>query len=209
MSHFGPPGLPGAPSGLLHDVLSIVRGVRQGLVYGAKIRAPHASVMVFLFRDGTFVEKLRVILKLTVQHAKNLAKFTGMYKSMLLLLRLALGDAGRQAHPALAGGVAGAVVFGAGDAVTKQITMYTFARVALGVVNWMVERDMLPNAPKEGNALYAALTWAAVMYLFEHDRHTMNRSMVNSMQFLYHDANQYPLTANPLEWLATPSGPRA
>ena len=51
-----------------HDILAILKGFRngidlccpieanvKGLVYGAKIRAPHAAVMVFLFRTGTSV----------------------------------------------------------------------------------------------------------------------------------------------------------
>ena len=35
-----------------HDVLSLVKGFRNGLVYGAKVRFPHALVMTFLFRRG-------------------------------------------------------------------------------------------------------------------------------------------------------------
>ena len=35
-----------------HDVLAIVKGARNGLVYGAKIRFPHALVMSLLFRSG-------------------------------------------------------------------------------------------------------------------------------------------------------------
>ena len=32
--------------------LAILKGLRNGLVYGVKIRAPHAFVMTFLFRSG-------------------------------------------------------------------------------------------------------------------------------------------------------------
>lgn len=39
-------------SSLLHDLLSIVKGFRNGIVYGAKIRLPHAFVMTFLFQNG-------------------------------------------------------------------------------------------------------------------------------------------------------------
>ena len=41
-----------------HDILSIIKGCRNGAVYGAKIRFPHALVMTFLFRDGTCVHPL-------------------------------------------------------------------------------------------------------------------------------------------------------
>lgn len=36
---------------LIHDLLAIIKGFRNGLVYGAKIRFPHALVMTFLFRN--------------------------------------------------------------------------------------------------------------------------------------------------------------
>ena len=38
-----------------HDLLAIVKGARNGLVYGAKIRFPHALVMSLLFRSGRSV----------------------------------------------------------------------------------------------------------------------------------------------------------
>jgi peroxisomal membrane protein 4 len=40
---------------LVHDVLAILKGLRNGLVYGAKIRFPHALVMTFLFRDDPYL----------------------------------------------------------------------------------------------------------------------------------------------------------
>jgi peroxisomal membrane protein 4 len=35
-----------------HDHLAILKGTRNGLVYGAKIRFPHALVMAILFGRG-------------------------------------------------------------------------------------------------------------------------------------------------------------
>ncbi|XP_029358693.1 peroxisomal membrane protein 4 isoform X2 [Echeneis naucrates] len=32
--------------------LAVLKGFRNGVVYGAKIRAPHALVMTFLFKSG-------------------------------------------------------------------------------------------------------------------------------------------------------------
>lgn len=36
-----------------HDLLSIVKGFRSGVVYGAKVRFPHALVMTILFKTGS------------------------------------------------------------------------------------------------------------------------------------------------------------
>ncbi|KAK5985779.1 hypothetical protein GCK32_021384, partial [Trichostrongylus colubriformis] len=34
-------------------LLAALKGLRNGIIYGAQIRAPHALVMVFLFGEGT------------------------------------------------------------------------------------------------------------------------------------------------------------
>ena len=34
-------------------VLGILKGMRNGVVYGTKIRAPHAFVMTMVFKNGT------------------------------------------------------------------------------------------------------------------------------------------------------------
>lgn len=35
-----------------HDYLAILKGARSGLVYGAKVRFPHALIMAILFGRG-------------------------------------------------------------------------------------------------------------------------------------------------------------
>jgi peroxisomal membrane protein 4 len=35
-----------------HDYLAILKGARNGIVYGAKVRFPHALVMAILFGRG-------------------------------------------------------------------------------------------------------------------------------------------------------------
>jgi len=39
----------------LHDYLSIVKGARNGFVYGVKVRFPHALIMAILFGRGEYV----------------------------------------------------------------------------------------------------------------------------------------------------------
>jgi peroxisomal membrane protein 4 len=55
-------GMLGSPSissatlaSILRDFLTILKGFRNGLVYGAKIRLPHALVMTLLFRPESYV----------------------------------------------------------------------------------------------------------------------------------------------------------
>lgn len=70
-----------------HDVLAIAKGARNGAVYGAKVRFPHALVMVFLFRAGTLRQKVDLVYRATRTHARNLAKFATIYKTTCYVLK--------------------------------------------------------------------------------------------------------------------------
>ncbi|KZF23814.1 peroxisomal membrane protein 4 [Xylona heveae TC161] len=132
------------------DLLAVVKAARNGAVYGAKIRFPHALVMVFLFRSGTVRERLRLVLKATRQHARNLAKFAAIYKFSLIVLRqLSLFNdrttPGGKPDEArydtfIAGLIGGYYVFGRGiqSSVNQQIVIYVFARVVLALAKLAV-----------------------------------------------------------------------
>ncbi|KAI9656938.1 MAG: hypothetical protein M1831_004486 [Alyxoria varia] len=147
--------------------LTLLKAFRNGLVYGTKVRFPHALVMVFLFRSGTLREKLTAILKATRQHAKNLAVFAFTYKGLMLLLRkfseltAARGVAGagkgkvggreKGSDSFLAGLAAGYFVFARNAAarnssVNQQIVIYVFARVILGLAKLLFLTPSHPSA---------------------------------------------------------------
>ncbi|KAI9884486.1 MAG: rRNA-binding ribosome biosynthesis protein rpf2 [Watsoniomyces obsoletus] len=156
------------------STLAIVKAARNGLVYGAKVRFPHALVMVFLFRTGTVADKLRLILRATRQHARNLAIYASLYKFTLYMLRttrstpslpatssagsgplqLSLPSTapklGREARydTFLAGLIGGYVVFGRGSqsSVNQQITIYVFARVVLALAKLASSMLLQPDA---------------------------------------------------------------
>lgn len=74
-----------SPTNELAAILSACLG---GGRYGVKIRFPHALVMTSLFRrDLTANEKIRTVLKLTREHARNLAAFAALYKTILAILK--------------------------------------------------------------------------------------------------------------------------
>ena len=81
-----------------HDYLAILKGARNGFVYGVKVRFPHALIMAVLFGRGesvtlldvsnyemadhgpfSWMTRLRTIYRATRQHALNLAKFVSLY----------------------------------------------------------------------------------------------------------------------------------
>ena len=148
----------------------------------------HAFVMTFLFRSGSVASKLRLVADLTRQHATNLCTFVALYKSLLLLLRKVHGDKERSADAFAAGVVGGFAVFGRDTSVNNQIVLYLLSRIAVGAAKLARERvaEHVPTPPPGRTfPLVAALTWGVVMWLFRHERHTLQGSLQASMQYLY------------------------
>ncbi|KAI9663605.1 MAG: hypothetical protein M1821_007095 [Bathelium mastoideum] len=185
------------------DLLALLKGFRNGLVYGTKVRFPHALVMVFLFRTGTLRSKLALILKSTRTHARNLALFALTYKSTLLLLKNSRASCTESAPDTfLAGLVGGYAVFGRGiqSSVNQQIVIYVFARVVLALAKLSIapreqgglgilgaarnEEEVRGGVSRRAWPVFASLSWACVMYLFRWHPDTLQPSLRSSMKYM-------------------------
>ncbi|KAL9079307.1 MAG: hypothetical protein Q9157_001783 [Trypethelium eluteriae] len=191
------------------DLLALLKGLRNGAVYGTKVRFPHALVMVFLFRTGTLREKARIIFKATRQHARNLALFALTYKSSLLALKYVRPERKEAQYDTfLAGLIGGYTIFGRGiqSSVNQQIVIYIFARVVLALAKLSIApRD--PAVPGGGGLglirdedgviskrawpIFASLSWASVMYLFRYHPDTLQPSLRSSMKYIYENADHW------------------
>ncbi|KAF2773317.1 peroxisomal membrane protein 4 [Teratosphaeria nubilosa] len=202
-----------------HDLLVLVKSIRNGLMYGTKVRFPHALVMVFLFRSGTLREKIWLIFKATRQHATNLAKFALLYKSGMLLLKGVNGDKEESIHTFLAGLVGGYWTFGHGRAgassVNQQIVIYVFARVCLALAKLAVQppgdnslvggsygghggkglfgfnEEQLALIRRNAWPVFASVSWASVMWLFRWYPETLQPSLRSSMSYIYANADKW------------------
>ncbi|GAA6063947.1 hypothetical protein JCM10212_002145 [Sporobolomyces blumeae] len=197
-----------------HDILAILKGARNGLVYGARVRGPHALVMSLIFQSGSLQQRLKYVFKATKQHSLNLAKFVAIYKTCLLVQKTLAGGKQRSLDTFFAGLVGGWCVFGERNAVNEQIVLYVVSRVITSFLprsgppappappasaRPTVAADGFPLPPgypypksRPPNAkvfeVYAALAWGVVMYLFRERRDTLHGGMVHSMQYLYNDS---------------------
>ncbi|XP_006860741.1 PREDICTED: peroxisomal membrane protein 4 [Chrysochloris asiatica] len=171
-----------------HAVLAMLKGFRNGVVYGAKIRAPHALVMTFLFRSGSFRDKLRAILQATYTHSRNLAYFVFIYKGLCALQSQVQG-ATYQAHSFLAAFIGGLLVFRENNNVNSQINMYITSRVLSALCRLGVEKGYIPEPRWEPFPMVTAVMWGLVLWLFEYHRHTLQPSLQSSMTYLYDDSN--------------------
>lgn len=198
----------------LYPLLVILKSARNGAVYGAKVRFPHALVMVFMFRSGTFREKVGLVLKATRQHASNLARFAVVYKTTMLVLSLLNpkrpGKEGSY-DTFFAGALGGYTVFGRGNPgpVKQQIVIYVFARVMLALAKLSVESpSFTSNTPTptiftqrfspetrakiQENAwpVFASLSWAFVMYVFRWQPESIQNSLKSSMKYMYVESSR-------------------
>ncbi|KAH8591937.1 peroxisomal membrane protein-like protein [Bisporella sp. PMI_857] len=179
--------------------LAIVKGARNGAVYGAKVRFPHALVMIFMFRSGTVQEKLSLIFKATRTHATNLAKYATIYKSMMLLLKTINGGKEQSFDTFLAGLTGGYLVFGRRSkrghvsSVSKQIVIFVFARVVLSLAKLSIQPragiiknpQLTKRISHDAWPVFAALSWASVMWLFRWYPETVQMGLRSSMDYIY------------------------
>ncbi|KAF2662885.1 peroxisomal membrane protein 4 [Lophiostoma macrostomum CBS 122681] len=193
-----------------HDVLTLVKGIRNGIVYGTKVRFPHAVVMIFLFRSGSFRSKCWLVFKATRQHARNLGLFALVYKSCMLLLRHTSPTSSERHYDSfIAGLLGGYTVFGRTihNSVSQQIVIYVFARVMLALAKIAVQPRAAGELKGGGGGLgglgliqneglrrevvrnawpaFASLSWAMVMYVFRWHPETVQSSLRSSMSYIY------------------------
>jgi len=184
---------------IFDDAAEVVRGFRNGVTYGMKIRFPHSCVMEYLY--GTSYEKsARSIFNKTKSHALRLGSFVACFKLVMIIQRRLQGGEETRLHHFIAGLVGGGIVFGDKTSVVHQINLYVFARVMMGFIRMIAELakrtathtkptvKLAPNSYK----MFGALTWGLVMYLFEYKEHYISRSMASSMHFLYHNPKPFP-----------------
>ncbi|KAF5382891.1 hypothetical protein D9757_006290 [Collybiopsis confluens] len=198
-----------------HDYLAILKGARNGFVYGVKVRFPHALVMSILVilqvYPGSELElitpfvmsRLKVIYRATKQHAFNLAKFVSLYKALLLLQKRVNGGKERSADTFIAGLLGGYLVFGERTAVNEQIVLYVMARVVASFLPRTGSYSASPQSPRASAtvkpipphpkyfAVLAAVAWGAVMWLFKERGETIQPGMFNSMTYLYRDSESW------------------
>ncbi|SLM40711.1 hypothetical protein LPUS_11551 [Lasallia pustulata] len=161
------------------EVLALLKAARNGAVYGAKVRFPHALVMIFLFRNDTY------------------------HKTPGSKPRESRSD------PFVAGLIGGYAVFGRGSqsSVNQQIVIYVFARVVLALAKLAVQQPqergygmgrvmVMPEGWKKGVArnawpVFAAVSWGAVMWLFRWHPETLQPSLRSSMKYIYTNADHW------------------
>lgn len=174
---------------LASDILRIVKGINNGISYGAKVRFMHSLVMSILFMKGSLQSKVRKILKLTVEHSLRLGVFVGAYKTVEIILRRLEGKKA-PIHTFVAG-IIGALVINldADSPVNQQITLYIISRVIFGGAKTMQQKKMIPSF--NIFRVMSMVSWALVMYIYARNKVSLQDSMRQSMDFLYLQSDKF------------------
>ncbi|KAM3077513.1 hypothetical protein ACMFMG_006852 [Clarireedia jacksonii] len=194
------------------EFLAVLKGARSGAVYGAKVRFPHALVMILLFRSGTLREKIGLIFRATSTHAQNLAKYATVYKATMLALKYSGSNRGQEGKwdTFFAGLLGGYVVFGRRSkkghvsSVSKQIVIFVFARVCLALAQLAVKpssgiirsQELADRISHDAWPVFAALSWGSVMWLFRWHPDTIQSGLKSSMDYIYVQSDHWDSLRN-------------
>ena len=156
-------------------------------------------------------------MRATRMHATNLATFVFLYKSVLLLQKKFNGGKVHKADTFIAGLIGGYTVFGDRNHVNEQVRFMCYSTfdphdtsvqivlyVTSRVVATIIPRAYPPPPPSASTpypqpvppssthfSIFAALTWGAVMYLFNERNHAIQTGMWSSMNYLYRDSDHW------------------
>jgi peroxisomal membrane protein 4 len=172
-----------------HDncLISALRGLRNGMYYGGKVRLVHSLVMTILFKEGPLLDKIKSVIKLTCEHAINLGLFVLIYKSTVCILRQLFKSKSKIIN-FLAGLVGSYFMWTKKGAVNMQIMLYLLSRNILAVSNMIAEK-YFPNV--QGFPIASMIVWGVVMFLFEYNPKSLQQSLESSMQFIYKESDKY------------------
>lgn len=176
-----------------------LHGFRNGLIYGVKIRLPHAIIMTLLFKEGPWQSKLSTILRLTYEHGFGLAKYVGVYKFVSALLARYFSSKLMVAF--VSGCTGGYLAFQRESLVNSQIILYLTARALVSAIKVCWFSKIQPTIPKpisdfiSRNAFswHAMLAWGIGMCLWEMQKQDPTHAIVSysvliSSQYLYEDS---------------------
>lgn len=169
-------------------IISSLRGLRNGIYYGGRIRLMHSLVMAILFRTGNPKKIFIEIITNTYHHAKSLGLYVFFYKSLVCILNK-IRKKRSKTHSLISGFLIGFLIFGLNkNSINYQIILYLLSRVIVGGVQRFAKRKKIGKM--KFFPYLAMFCWATVMLLFEHNKKALQSSLASSLQFLFKDSEK-------------------
>mmetsp|Transcript_13890 Transcript_13890/g.43531 ORF Transcript_13890/g.43531 Transcript_13890/m.43531 type:complete len:239 (-) Transcript_13890:484-1200(-) len=166
-----------------------LQGGRNGVLYASKTRFVDGVLKGLLHSRTSKLDTFVRILDDTIEHAGSLGGFSLLYKVMMSLLQRTYQS---RWHPALAGFLGGALVWGNESRFTETLNLYICSRALFALAKTCTARaqlSILPKLPISPFRLWAAMAWALVMLLFEEGA-PLQPSLASSMQYVFRDSDK-------------------
>lgn len=175
-----------------------MKGLRNGLYYGGKVRLVHSVVMTLLFKDINR-HNIKQIVKMTMEHALNLGKFVFLYKSAVILMEKLYKKT--TLNNFIAGTLCSYLVWREKTPVSYQIALYLFSRIIVGLVDMLYRKLTEPHAAGHHHAeqhfekkivypIFVSLIWGITLWIFEVDKSSLQASLTSSLEFLYKKSDE-------------------
>ncbi|CBH13969.1 peroxisomal membrane protein 4, putative [Trypanosoma brucei gambiense DAL972] len=180
-------------SGKYKILFDALKSFRNGFVYGARIRAPHALVLNLVWSSAPYSVIARRVFDATRQHALRLGATAFTFSLLRSLMALVEGRQ-RPWHSVVAGFIIGCLYWGEQGAVTVQMSMYILSRILSALFFILMERLAVTTSvhpPPWAFRLYSGVLWMFVMPLFLYHREALQPTMRTSMQYIYEDCTRY------------------
>ncbi|CAD2221334.1 peroxisomal membrane protein 4 [Angomonas deanei] len=177
-------------SGDFDILFSAVKAFRNGVVYGTRVRAPHALVLNLVWSKAPYSTLPRRIFNVTKTHALGLGCSGILFTVVRLILKYLQGES-KMWHHALAGFLIGISFWGdVNSPVHQQMMMYLLARNVCSLFQLAVEKCRV-NVPSWGYRAYMGMLWAIVLVFFMHRPDLQQSSLRQSLQYIYLDSSKF------------------
>jgi len=173
-----------------HASLSLIKGLRQGIVYGAKIRFAHSLVQAFLFHNEPWSDRIHFIIRMSYIHGKNLGLFVFFYKTLRTIVS-SVFRLSKSWCAFICAFIIGYMIFYERNSVNEQLILYLLSRIIVGLARYAQKRAWLPNIKRSVFPWFAALIWGIAIWLFECHRETLQPSLTRSMVYLYENSERW------------------
>lgn len=188
-------------SELVKEVISVLKGLRNGIYYGGKVRLVHSLVMMLLFKSVSKAE-IKNIARLGFEHAKNLGLFVFSYKSACYLLEKLWGA--KSINNFIAGFVFGGLVFGRKTPVKNDLfrSMCKSCSIFSAEFSWHWQLLLIKNSTQRGGRPQRNL-WRESTDTF-YSRHSAGASSCGYSRLTRAPYNQVsPAPCSSFMWRAT------
>lgn len=173
------------------DVLfHALKGFRNGVVYGTRVRAPHALVLNLVWSKAPYSSMPAKIFKVTKTHALGLGCSAALYATVRGLLRYVQGTT-HVWHNALAGFLIGLCFWGdPNNGVHLQMMMYIMSRVVCALFHLITEKLSIPVHP-QAYRVYMGGLWSLVILFLVYSPDKLQSSMTQSLRYIFQESGKF------------------